>query len=198
MRYFVPASGRIRRRCWGAIAGISELPVCERSRRETPPADEQEPLSALVRHHEDPGRAAMLRDVYRVPAHRPDALTGDAQTILDAARALRSIGIEVLRDVAAHVSDELEYALRARAGTSESGVRRFLMYTAGEDFVRGDLPVRRFVAHALGVKAVSALRAEGLVRGAAHELILSPRLLDYRIWMFGASAEASALLHTKD
>ena len=72
------------------------------------------------------------------------------------------------------------------------------MYTAGEDFVRGDLPVRRFMAHALGVDVVSAARAEGLVRGAAHELILSPRFLDSRIWMFGASEEGSAVLHGKD
>ena len=91
------------------------------------------------------------------------------------------------------MSDEIEHVLRTRAGMSESGVRRFLMYTADDDFVRGDLPVRRFVAQALDLRAVSALRARKLVRGAAHELILSPRFLDCRIWMYGASPEGGTL-----
>ena len=161
---------------------------------ETPPIDLQEPLSALVRHHEEVGMEAMLREVYRPsgPAHA--ALPGDAQTVLDTARALRGIGVEVLQDVAEHVSDEIEYALRAGAGMGEASVRRFLMYTADEDFVRGDLPVRKFVAHALGVDVVSVSRAEGLVRGAAHELILSPRFLDCEIWRYSASQDGAALL----
>ena len=115
--------------------------------------------------------------------HRPR----DAETVLDAARALQVIGIEVFQDVARVGSDEIEYALRTRAGMSEPSARRLLMYTADDDFVRGDLPVRRFVAQALDLQAVSAVRARTLVRGAAHELILSPRFLDCRIWMFGAS-----------
>ena len=165
---------------------------------ETPPLDGQEPLGALVRHHEELGMEAMLRDVYRTSRQSRAAVPGQAEKVLDAARALRGIGVEVLQDMAGHVSDEIEYALRSRAGLSEPSVRRFLMYTAGENFVRGDLPVRRFMAHALGVDVVSAARAEGLVRGAAHELILSPRFLDYRIWSFGASEEGSAVLHGKD
>ena len=170
-----------------------------RSRQwETPPAGGQEPLSALVRHYQELGMEAMVRDVYRTSGHTHAALPGDAEKVLDTARALRGIGVEVLQDVAGHVSDEIEYALRARSTLSDPSVRRFLMYTAGEDFVRGDLPVRRFMAHALGVDVVSAARAEGLVRGAAHELILSPRFLDYQVWRFGASEEGSAILHGKD
>ena len=161
---------------------------------ETPPTDLQEPLGALVRHYEEVGTEAMLREVYRpsVPAHA--ALPGDAQTVLDAAHALLSIGVEVLQDVAEHASDEIEYALRAGAGMGEASVRRFLMYTDDEDFVRGDLPVRKFVAHALGVDVVSVSRAEGLVRSAAHELILSPRFLDCEIWRYSASKDGAALL----
>ena len=160
---------------------------------EMPPPDEQEPLRALVRHHEELGMAAMAREVYRASGHTGTASSRDARTVLDAARALRGIGVEVLQDVAEHVSDEIEHVLRTRAGMSESGVRRFLMYTADDDFVRGDLPVRRFVAQALDLRAVSALRARKLVRGAAHELILSPRFLDCRIWMYGASPEGGTL-----
>ena len=161
---------------------------------ETPPIDAQEPLGALVRHHEELGTEAILRDVYRasVPAHA--ALSGDAVTVLDAARELRSIGVEVLQDVAEHVSDEIEYALRAGAGMDEASVRRLLMYTADEDFVRGDLPVRKFVAHALGVDVVSVSRTKGLVRAAAHELILAPRFLDCEIWRYGASKDGAAVL----
>ena len=165
---------------------------------ETPPLDGQEALGALVRHYEELGMEVMVRDVYRASEDARPVLPGDAQKVLDTARALRGIGVEVLQDVAGHVSDEIEYALRVRAGMSEPSVRRLLMYTAGENFVRGDLPVRRFMARALGVAVVSATRAEGLVRGAAHELILSPRFLDSRIWMFGASEAGSAVLHGKD
>ena len=71
------------------------------------------------------------------------------------------------------------------------------MYIADEDFVRGDLPVRKFVAHALGVDVVSASRAGGLVRGAAHELILSPRFLDAEMWRYSASKDGAALLRGK-
>ena len=153
----------------------------------TPPPDAQEPLRTLVRHHEELGMEAMAREIYLPSGHPDPAASRDAEAVLDAACALRGIGVEVLQDVARLGSDEIEYALRTRAGTSESSARRFLMYTADDDFVRGDLPVRRFVAHALGVQAVSAVRARKLVRGAAHELIVSPRFLDCRIWMFGAS-----------
>ena len=164
--------------------GISRL----RTRQwETPPPDGQEPLYALVRHHEELGMEAMVREIYLPPGHPDPTSSRDAETVLDAARALRGIGIDIFQDVARLGSDEIEYALRTRAGTSEPSARRFLMYTANDDFVRGDLAVRRFVAQALGLQAVSAVRARKLVRGAAHELILSPRFLDCRIWMFGTS-----------
>ena len=164
--------------------GISRLRT---EQWETPPPDAQEPLGFLIRHYEELGVEAMVREAYLPSGPPGPASSRDAETILDAARALRGIGIEVLQDVSRLGSDEIEYALRTRAGTSESSARRFLMYTADDDFVRSDLPVRRFVAHALGLQAVSAVRARKLVRGAAHELIVSPRFLDYRIWMFGAS-----------
>ena len=56
----------------------------------------------------------------------------------------------------------------------------------------GDAHVRRFVASAIGERAVSAHQAEALVRGAAYELILSPRLLDQEIWRYGVSGAGVA------
>lgn len=165
---------------------------------ETPPSDAQEPLGFLIRRHEALGAEAMAREVYHASGRTGTLASRDAETVLGAARALRGIGIEVLQDVTRQGSDEIEYALRTRAGVSDSSVRRFLMYTADDDFVRSDLPVRRFVAHALDLRAVSAVRARKLVRGVAHELILSPRFLDYRIWMFGAFDEDGTLLHGGD
>ena len=55
--------------------------------------------------------------------------------------------------------------------------RKFLMCTGGDDYVRGDVHVRRFVAEAIGQASVSATQARSLVRRSAHELILSPRFL---------------------
>ena len=170
------------------------IALLRKRRWETPPRDRQEPLGALVHHYESSGLESMTHDVYRVSAHAGEAASADAQRILAAARALQGIDVEVLQDLHGHVPDEIEYALRTRAGLREPTVRRFLMYTAGEEFARGDLPVRRFMAHALGVEVVSSTRAEGLVRSAAHELILSPRFLDFRIWTFGASERGSAIL----
>lgn len=61
-----------------------------------------------------------------------------------------------------------------------------MMYTGTDDFVLGDSYVRRFVANAIGRRRVSAARA-ALVRSAAYELVVSPRLLDREIRKFGVS-----------
>ena len=66
------------------------------------------------------------------------------------------------------------------------------MYAGEEEFVQSDAHVRRFVASAIGRRQVSADRAEALVRAAAHELILSPRFLDFRIWDYGVSGAGVA------
>ena len=167
-------------------------------RWQTPPRTEQESLGTLIAHYEDLGMKVMGDEVLSAPGWPPGSVAQESETVLHAARVLRDMGIEVLQDVAERASDEIEYALHTRAGMIESSVRRVLMYTADDAYVRGDLPVRRFVARALGVDMVSAARAQRLVRGAAHELILSPRFLDRAIWEHSASEGGVALLYREE
>ena len=104
------------------------------------------------------------------------------ESVPRAARALRRAGIEVLQDVQARQSEEVERILRDCAAFGEAAARLFLMYAGSDDFVHGDGCVRRFVAGALGRTEVSAARAKRLVRSCAYELALSPRYLDDQIW----------------
>ncbi len=62
----------------------------------------------------------------------------------------------------------------------------FLMYVGNDDYVKGDLHVVRFVSEALG-RSISPDEAERIVREAARELSVAPRLLDFKIWEYGAS-----------
>lgn len=72
-------------------------------------------------------------------------------------------------------------ALQVEAGLDAQVVRLLLSYSGDDDFVWADGMVRGFVARTLARATVSAARAAFLVRRAAHELILSPRLVDYWI-----------------
>ena len=137
----------------------------------------------------------MSGEVLRVHGRPSFDGAGEAAALSHAAWALRTLGIEVLQDVVGRAPGVIEYALRTWTRMHESDVRRFLMYTSGEDFVCADLPLRRFVARALGVEAVPAHRARKLVRGAAHELILAPRFLDCEIWRLSDSGGAPATCH---
>ena len=62
-----------------------------------------------------------------------------------------------------------------------------LMYTGNDDLVKGDVHVMRFVSNALG-RSAPAEQAEQLVTDAARELGVAARLLDLKIWEFGANS----------
>ena len=96
-----------------------------------------------------------------------------------------SLGIRVLQEVPARDAGDIQHCLRRSAGLDESTIRRFLMYAGDDDFIRGDVYVRTFVADATGRGSVSAAEAENLVRRSAYELILSPRYLDHELWKYG-------------
>ena len=98
----------------------------------------------------------------------------------------------MLQNVPVQRAADIGAALRPLPGADESTVRMLLMYTGDEDFVLGDSHVRRFVASAIGRRAISAHEAEGLVRQGAYELILSPRMLDQEIWRYGTSGAGVA------
>ena len=153
-------------------------------RWEAPPTDEQETLGDLVKRFEELGVDRMADEVFSSRQGAPGA-----ESVLQAAMALRQIGVEVLQDVPARSPDAIEDALRS---SGESAGRMLMMYTGDDDFVRGDIHVRTFVAHAIGERAVSADQAEQIVRQSAYEMILSPRYLDYQIWKYGVALPTSA------
>ena len=155
-------------------------------RWETPPADEQETLGDLVKRFEELGVDRMADEVFSSRQGAPGA-----ESVLQAAMVLRQIGVEVLQDVPAGSPDAIEDALRSSGEAGEAAGRRLLMYTGDDDFVRGDIHVRTFVAHAIGERAVSADQAEQIVRQSAYEMILSPRYLDYQIWKYGVALPTS-------
>lgn len=147
-----------------------------------PPAEEQETLMALIRRYDEFGADWMADEVFRHGSPFTEATAANSESVLRAARALRRIGINVLQDVPTRSCDRIEHELRLSVGLGETTVRMLLMYTGGDDFVRGDDHIRKFVADAMGRKQISGATAERLVRWSAYELVLSPRYLDYRIW----------------
>ena len=158
-------------------------------RWELPAAEEQETLGDLVRHFDELGMHAMARELLGASGGSAAAATRKAEGLLRAARSLRSIGVEVLQDVLSRPPEAVEAILR---GAGPHAARLLLMYTGDEEFVRGDTHVRRFVASATGRRSVPADRAESLVRSAAHELILAPRVLDRLVWEHGTTGTGVA------
>ena len=154
---------------------------------ELPNAGEQESLADLASHYDELGTDAMADEVSRSRYPIPGTSIGRAELVLDATHALRDIGVGVLQDIRARRPGDIEGVLGPLPGADEHFVRRLLMYTGDDDFVRGDAPVRSFVAHALGRKSIAAGQAVNLVRESAYELVVSPRYLDYRIWCHGVA-----------
>ena len=162
--------------------------ACVRGRGRGPrPADERETLGDLVGHYDELGVDRMAKEVFQTRHRSTEATVTRAGIVLRAARALRRIGIDDLHDIPARRPEEIDGALRRLPGVGEGTARMFLMYTGDDDFVRGDVRVRKFVARALFRSKVTAARAEELVRQCAYELILSPRFLDREIWRFGTA-----------
>ena len=151
------------------------------------PARGQESLGDLIRRYDELGLDAITSEVFGIRRHRPGQGSTRAANVLRAATVLRSIGIDVLQDMSARPADEVHEALESLPGLGRLSARRVLMYAGSDDFVRGDVHVRRFVARGLRRRSVSPADAEALVREAAYELIVSPRFLDRAIWLHGLS-----------
>ena len=157
---------------------------------ELPPVEEQDTLSDLIRRGDELGADRMAGELSWTAKPRLETKLARTEDVLCAARALLQLGIRVLQDVPARDTGEIEHRLRRSAGLDESTIRRFLMYAGDDDFVRGDVHVRTFVADATGRGSVSAVEAEDLVRRSAYELILSPRYLDHEIWKYGLASSS--------
>ena len=154
------------------------------NRWQPPPVDDQEPLRNLIGHYDELGVPGMAAEVFRTNGLVPGTNITRTKYVLRLATELRRIGVDVLQDMRTLRQKEIDAVLQTPAGTDEHIVRSFLNYAGDDDFVLGDVNVRRFVAFATGRERVSASRAANLVRQAAYELILSPRYLDHQIWRY--------------
>ena len=126
----------------------------------------------------------MTTEVFGIRRNFPQHQVTTVESVLHIARALQSIGVDVLQDMAARHFNEVNDALQNLRGVGRNTIRRLLMYTGGDDFVLGDTHVRSFVACAVGRSTIPSDTAEKLVRSAAYELVLSPRFLDCGIWQY--------------
>ncbi len=151
-----------------------------------PATEEQETLVDLIGHYDELGRSGMQEQVFRVRYCSPGTKILKSENVLNAALALRGIGIDTLQDAASKTPQEVKCVLRPLHGIGDRTIHMLLMYTGNDDFVKGDVHICRFVANALERGKVSAEEAERLVREAAEALYIAPRLLDYEIWKFGA------------
>ena len=151
-----------------------------------PPIERQESLSDLIGRYEELGLDGMQR-VFQSRHCSPGTRVLKSENVKHTAVVLRDEGIEILQDMQSIHPDQIKRILCPLHGIGGRTVRMLLMYTGNDDLVKGDVHVMRFVYNALG-RRVLAEEAEQLVTDAARELGVTPRLLDLKIWEFGASS----------
>ena len=155
-------------------------------RARLPLVDDQETLTDLIAHYEALGPGGVQEEIVKSRYYSPGTRILKSESVRRAAVALRSVGIETIQDVRSTGPEEIKCALRPLTGIGDRTIHMFLMYSGGDEFVKGDIHVCRFVAKALGRRRVPAGEAERLVGEAARALGMAPRLLDYEIWKLGA------------
>ena len=168
-----------------------DLDRFRQDKKNLPAIEEQETLDDLITHYKKYGKDGMREKVFLSNFRSPGTEIFKSDNVCCAARALQKIGINTLQDACRMSKDpdgieKIKCALLQLRGIGERTVHMFLMYSGNDDFVKGDVHVRRFVADALSVKKASAENAECLVRKAARILDVFPRLLDYKIWEYQA------------
>lgn len=153
-----------------------------------PPVEMQETLGALIGHYGELGAEHLRRAVFRSSHRSPGTLVYKADNVLNCARALHAIGVNVLQDVPTKRPEEIKQTLCAVQGIGPRTVHMLLMYAGNDDCVKGDRHICEFVSAALAVNEVSPGEAECIVAGVARKLGIAPRALDARIWTLGAGA----------
>ena len=157
-------------------------------RRSLPPIDKQETLTDLISHYQEHGLDRMQEEVFSASYCSPGTGITKAENVHRAAVKLRNVGINTLQDAAGTHPEIIKCALQALKGIGSATTHMFLMYVGNDDFVKGDVHVCRFVARALCREKVPPNEAEELVREAARELCIAPRLLDNAIWKWSSQA----------
>jgi hypothetical protein len=109
-----------------------------------------------------------------------------AEAVLRFAEVLKLHGVQGFGDTDDPPRNTcIERDLRAIPGQA-SGIswEYFLMLSGADDYVKADRMVCRFVADALNVAAVTPPVARATLIGAAEELRVAPRAVDYAVWNF--------------
>ena len=157
---------------------------------EWPPSIEaQETLGALIGHYDELGAEHLRLQVFRSSHRSPGTHVYKADNVLNCARALNAIGVNVLQDVPTKRPGDIKRTLCAARGIGPRTAHMLLMYAGKDDCVKGDRHICEFVCDALDVSRVAPREAEDLVADAARELGIAPRALDARIWTLGAGTE---------
>ena len=149
-----------------------------------PSTAEQETLRDLVNHYLEYGIARMKNEVFIARYRSPGTPISKVENIYRAATALRQIGLENLQDVEAVGPKPIICALQPLKGIGYRTIHMFLMYIGNENYVKGDVHIRRFVADTLDAPHLRPDDAEQIVRDAAKILDIAPRHLDYAIWRY--------------
>lgn len=158
-----------------------------RGRNPLPPTHWQETLEDLASHYHDYGFDRMREDVFKARYKSPGTEIFKSDNVYHAAGELMKIGVNNLQDAASTHPDEIKKSLCSIKGIGAATAHMFLMYCGRDDYVKGDVHVCAFVAEALGTKKVGPREAEQILIGAAGEIDIAPRALDYAIWKYGSN-----------
>ena len=120
-----------------------------------PPVEEQETLSNLIDHYRVLGLEGMQQVVVWARYRSPGTTVLKSENVRRTALALRSIGLATLQDAESTHPGEIKSVLRPLSGIGDRTIHMFLMYSGGDEFVKGDVHVCRFVANALGRRRVA-------------------------------------------
>ena len=156
------------------------------NRAELPPVNDQETLTDLINHFNVLGAGGFQERIVQSRYLSPGTSILKSENVKRAAIELRRSGIETLQDAQSKSAEDIKRVLQPLHGIGDRTIHMFLMYAGDDSYVKGDVHVCRFVATALDMEKVAANKAEELVRGAARVVEISPRLLDYEIWKYGA------------
>ena len=152
-----------------------------------PPTHKQETLQDIVSHYKTHGKKHMREEIFRARYRSPGTKTSKSDNVYLAAEELLKIGITNLQDASQAQSGEIKKALCSINGIGPATAHMFLMYCGRKDYVKGDVHVCAFVAEALHAEKVGPREAEQIVIGAAGEIGITPRALDYAIWKYGSN-----------
>lgn len=170
---------------YAAVEGVlRRYRAYRRSYGADPEADGGPELLTAIARCGGPEEAAEKLFGNRSKAPGTDVLK--AVAVEQGTRALVELGVRTAADL--RIANPARRAEARRAWTGVKGLGPiswdYLLMLVGEDGVKADTMVRRFVARATGQREVAAVRARAAVGEAARLLKVSSKALDHAIWRY--------------